>query len=106
MSAKFTYLTDLASAIESNSDLKSQVASDPVTTLKNLQGPIPIPDTGVYRILIIILGLAVLLPVCGSLAIAAFGKGGSVPEGVIAIASAAIGALAGILVPSPAQRNN
>jgi hypothetical protein len=61
-------------------------------------------DRTIYRLIVIFLGLAVLVALVGILALVALGKADKLPDGVVAIASAAVGALAGLLAPSPAQR--
>jgi hypothetical protein len=101
MTQTYRYVQDLATAVEHDSNLKSQVAADPAATLRSLQEPIP--DTGVYRILIAILGLAVLIALIGPLVLAGMGKQDAIPQSAIAIGSTAIGALAGLLAPSPGQ---
>lgn len=62
-----------------------------------------IPDTFVYRITVIVLGLAVLSVIVAQLWITLEEGQGSIPDGIIAIGSAAIGALAGLLAPTPAS---
>ncbi|MCB0165717.1 MAG: hypothetical protein KDI79_15910 [Anaerolineae bacterium] len=57
-------------------------------------------DVWVYRIVVITLGLAVLISIVGALFLALFGTGQS-SEAMVAIGSAAVGAMAGLLAPSP-----
>lgn len=52
-------------------------------------------DIWVYRSVVIIFGVAIIIVVISSCILSFFGKGG-LPEGIIAIASAAVGALAGL----------
>ncbi len=108
MSSKYTYVQDLVAAVEGDPALKSQLAADPVATLKDIQEPFPgIPtDTGLYKILLVTLGLAVLIALVGPLVLAGLGKEDAIPQAVIAIGSTAVGALAGILAPSPVQRKS
>lgn len=108
MPATYTYVQDLATAVERNPDLKSQMAADPAAALRSLQEPIPNipPDTRLYTILIVILGLAVLIALIGPLVLAGLGKHDAIPQAVVAIGSTAVGALAGILAPSPSQSKN
>ena len=54
----------------------------------------------VYRIVVISLGLSVVGTIFGGFLLA-FTSGASIPEGLIALGSAAVGALAGLLAPSP-----
>jgi hypothetical protein len=60
-----------------------------------------IPDTFVYRATVIVLGFAVVAVVLAQAWLTNGGK--EIPEGLIAIGSAAIGALAGLLAPQPAS---
>ena len=64
-------------------------------------------DVWIYRAVVIILGLAVLGTVFGGLALVAVGHGDpnvALPDAIVAIGSAAVGALAGLLAPSPITR--
>jgi hypothetical protein len=89
---------DLAAAIDQDPNLKNQVAADPANQIRNL---VEIPNTRVYQLLLCFLGAAVLIALIGILFLANGGK--SIPESAVAIASTAVGALAGILAPSPKQ---
>ncbi|MCB9077157.1 MAG: hypothetical protein H6631_06170 [Anaerolineaceae bacterium] len=60
-------------------------------------------DVWIYRIVVITLGLAVLISLVGALVLALYGKGQS-SEAIVAIGSAAVGAMAGLLVPSPRDK--
>ena len=57
-------------------------------------------DYWLFRLVVFFLGSIALVTVAGSMIIFALGKP-TVPDGVIAIGSAAVGALAGLLTPSP-----
>ena len=76
----------------------------------NTTGKIPGDVEGfVYKGTIIFLGLAILIVLIGEILIvglsnpAAGAAAKTLPDGVIAIASASVGALAGILAPSPVK---
>jgi hypothetical protein len=56
-------------------------------------------DQWVYRWIVFVLGLALLGSIIGAFWLALIGK--SVPDGVIALTSAIVGALAGVLAPRP-----
>jgi hypothetical protein len=60
-----------------------------------------IPDTYVYRLTVTVLGLAVLSVIAAQLWITLDDSNVAIPAGIIAIGSAAIGALAGLLAPVP-----
>ena len=96
MSAKYTSAHDLATAIDQDPNLKNQVAADPANQIRNL---LEVPNTPVYRLLLVFLGMAVLIALAGILVLAFFQK--EIPQAAVAIASTAVGALAGILAPSP-----
>jgi hypothetical protein len=104
MTSKYAYVHDLATAVATDASLKAAITADPVGTIENLAQKPELPDTKVYWILLSFLGSAVLISLIGILVLAYFPK--NVPEGVIAIASTSVGALAGVLAPSPIQRNS
>jgi hypothetical protein len=79
--------------------LMDELRADPETTLARLDSE-PVPDTGVYRIVVGSLGIVVIICVIGAIYLTAVGK--TAPEILIALGSAAVGALAGLLAPSPA----
>ena len=62
----------------------------------------PLPDTWIYRIVVIALGLAIFVPL-----FAMFGKDAAAAKDLgqllLPIATGALGALAGLLAPSPAR---
>lgn len=60
-------------------------------------------DPLVYRITVSVLGLSVLLVIAAQFVLALKHGDPKIPEGLIAIGSAAIGALAGLLAPTPAR---
>ena len=64
-------------------------------------------DSMIYRLVVIFLGSVVMLSTVGAIilsAIAPAGATASTPDVVTALGSAAIGALAGLLAPSPMSR--
>jgi hypothetical protein len=64
-------------------------------------------DKFIYRTVVVVLGLTVLATVIGGVVIVVVGQGNQLiklPGAVVAIGSAAVGALAGLLAPSPARR--
>lgn len=59
-----------------------------------------------YRAVVVILGAVVLIVVLGGVVLAFKSSGGAslaLPDAVVAMGSAAIGALAGLLAPSPTE---
>jgi hypothetical protein len=59
-------------------------------------------DIWLYRIVVVVLGLTVVASVVGAIVLTLIGK--STPEVIVALGSAAIGGLAGLLAPSPMNR--
>lgn len=61
-----------------------------------------VPDTHVYRVIVWALGLVALLALIGAFVLAL--RTTAIPEVIVALGSAAIGALAGVLVPQVIQQ--
>ena len=59
-------------------------------------------DRWIYRLVVMFLGLSLLATVGGGI-FATVTTGTSMPEGLVALGSAAVGALAGLLAPSPVR---
>ena len=96
-------------ALKTTVSLVSGDPSIPDETKVKLLGAlqsIPTPlqsDRWIYRLVACFLGLTVIGTVAGGFIIV--GKSGqTIPEGLVALGSAAVGALAGLLAPSPASR--
>ena len=93
-------------------DLIHQVTNDAslppdqkVKLLESLQ-KIPTPlqtDRLIYRMVVGFLGSAVVLTIIGGFYLS-IKTAATIPEGLIALGSAAVGALAGLLAPSPMGR--
>jgi len=64
----------------------------------------PVPeitsDPLVYRMVVGMLGALVLIVALGAIALMMF-NGKDIPQGILALGSAAVGGLVGLLVPSP-----
>ena len=91
-------VAELAAQVAQDPNLLNRIKTDPVGTITSLVSPPP--DILLYRMVVIALGLAVLLSIGGVIGLAAFDK--TIPDLLTALGSAAIGALAGLLAPSPA----
>jgi hypothetical protein len=59
-------------------------------------------DIWLYRMVVAVLGLTVVASVVGAIALTMMGE--STPEVIVALGSAAIGGLAGLLAPSPLNK--
>lgn len=99
---KYAYVESLAARVASDPGLQQQLKDDPAGTLRNLAASPLQTDPWIYRIVVASLGLAVLIAIVAASLLAGSDK--KVPEGVIAIGSAAAGALAGLLAPSPVRQ--
>jgi hypothetical protein len=89
--------------------LMNEVKADPVVTLQkiaeqvvkdNPPGPPLQTDTWIYRLVVSALGLTVILSLISAVILTMAGKT-PVPDVLTALGSAAVGALAGLLAPSP-----
>lgn len=94
-------IPELQKALDENPKFKKDFLADPVETIKQL--PTEIPNTPVYRIVVGALGLSILLVIIGVIILAALGEpiDPTVTTLFTAIASGAVGALSGLLAPSP-----
>ena len=63
-------------------------------------------DVWIYRAVVVVLGTAVIGTIFGGLALAFYGNATNykLPAEIVAIGSAAVGALAGLLAPSPKEK--
>jgi hypothetical protein len=63
-------------------------------------------DVWIYRAVVVILGTAVIATIFGGLGLAFYGNATNykLPAEIVAIGSAAVGALAGLLAPSPTEK--
>jgi hypothetical protein len=64
----------------------------------------PTADVWTYRLVVIFLGVATLLAMGGAIGISLHTDGKNIPEILIALGSASVGALAGLLAPSPSTK--
>jgi hypothetical protein len=65
--------------------------------------PVVLNDPWIYRMIVLVLGIVLIVATSGGILIAMAGKS-SVPDVVVALGSGAVGALAGLLAPSPGAR--
>jgi hypothetical protein len=94
-------LTPLTTRADIPDDAKSVLNS----TIKTLGSPLG-SDVWIYRAVVVILGICVISTVLGGIFLVVYGKGEAkmaLPDGIVAIGSAAVGALAGLLAPSPKE---
>ena len=90
--------------IASDSTLTPEQKTKLLNSLNTLATPLQ-TDKWIYRLVVGVLGLALILTVIGGFTLVLTGQTKPMPEGLIAIGSAAVGALAGLLAPSPGSRS-
>jgi hypothetical protein len=83
--------------------LAKNLADEPVKTLAAVFHPPLESDVWIYRGVVAALGFTVLIATFGAIYLAA--RSVDVPEVIVALGSAAVGALAGLLAPSPASKS-
>lgn len=87
----------------SRSDIPEDAKSLIKTQITNLSSPLG-TDVWIYRAVVVILGICAVSTVLGGIFLVIISKGDAkvvLPDGIVAIGSAAVGALAGLLAPSP-----
>jgi hypothetical protein len=92
-------IEQLAEAVRSDPALAARVRENPAEVLAGMASPLD-SDVWIYRLVVGALALAVLITVVGAILLAMQGR--AVPDVLLAIGSGAVGALAGLLAPSPA----
>jgi hypothetical protein len=101
MSARIESLADLATSVAQNSELADAIKDDPAGAISGIAAASALTrDKWIYRIVVLSLGSAVLTGMVG-LIILSLKNVPTIPDGLVAIGSAAVGALAGLLAPQP-----
>lgn len=100
---------DLENALKNSNDLQEKFRINPVEAIKNLETRNPKEtDYWIYRIIVFMLGFAIIIIIGGLIFISSGPDGGSTDPQLVTIfatiSSGAIGALAGLLAPSPARQ--
>lgn len=96
---KIQSVNDLLAELYKDPELLSSMKNDPQKALSDLKQSGTIPDTWIYRAVIVILGLVVLISAIGSIIL-----GANTPDSLIGLGATALGAIAGLLAPSPATK--
>lgn len=98
-------IEDLQQALNNNADLQDKFRINPVEAIKNVEIRNPKEtDYWIYRIIVIMLGLAIIAIIAGLILLSFWSEGEPDSQLVTifaTISSGAIGALAGLLSPSP-----
>ena len=101
MEPRVQSVSELAVRISQDPALAARIKENPAQTIANLASPLQ-NDPWIYRMVVAALGLAVLIGVIGAIILAMAAR--PIPEVLVALGSAAVGALAGLLAPSPMNR--
>ena len=94
-------VSDLATKVAQDPQLEAAIKENPAAALATIAATPLQTDKWIYRMVVGCLGLAVIISIIGLLIMSFYGK--LLPEGVVALGSAAVGALAGLLAPSPSK---
>jgi hypothetical protein len=94
--------SELALRVAADPELAEQIKQNPAEVIARVAAPLQ-TDVWIYRMVVGALGLTVLLAIIGSVGLVALGR--QTPEAVVALGSAAVGALAGLLAPSPSSKS-
>ena len=102
MNTRIRSVSELADRVARDPELAADIRENPEAALARVADSPLDTDNWIYRIVVISLGLALLGSLAGLIALSWKGDR-TIPDGLIAIGSAAGGALAGLLAPSPRQ---
>ena len=98
------YVRELVTMLEKDKSLKEEVSKDPAKAIAKIaksKSPLRVPeDIGIYRIVVLMLGIAILLAVSGGIILAVIDSTKDIPDILVATAATAVGALAGLLAPT------
>ncbi len=97
---------DLEAALKNNTDLQEKFKNNPIEAIKDVEIRNPRgTDFWIYRIIVIMLGLAIIAIIAGLILISSWSHGQPKDNQLVTIfatiSSGAIGALAGLLSPTP-----
>jgi uncharacterized integral membrane protein len=87
--------TELAERVARDPELQEQIKADPVNAIAGLATPLH-TDVWIYRMVVGVLGLTVLIAVAGMIYLSAMSSptwAYAIPEALVALGSAAVGAL-------------
>jgi len=109
MEEKPYFAKQMVKMFESDNALLERLKTDPLpviqeTAKKVEEGNVPayVGDRWLYRIAVIVLGSLALIAAIGSVVLVSNGK--TTPEVLVALGSAAVGALVGLFAPSPSNK--
>lgn len=99
---KVQSVSELAVRVAQDPELAKSIVANPAEAIAGIAAPLQL-DVWIYRVVVISLGAAVVFAVLGANGLAAADK--ESPELLVALGSAAVGALAGLLAPSPTAKS-
>ena len=100
----FNSINDFKKELTRNTDLQEKFKSNPIEAVKEIQESPLDTDVWIYRMVVFALGATILSIIVGIIILIGTNQieeDKNVPTILTAIGSAAIGALAGLLAPSP-----
>jgi hypothetical protein len=89
---------DLAEMVREDPALAREISSRPAEAIAELAAPLE-NDVWIYRIVVGALSLVAVMAIVGAIVVAVGTSDTQVPDAVVALGSAAVGALAGLLAP-------
>jgi hypothetical protein len=97
-------VVQLLRPLATRADLPGEVRDSITGAIAAAESPLQY-DLLIYRIVVCVLGITVLATVFGGIYLATKADAANIklPDAIVAIGSAAVGALAGLLAPSPKQ---
>lgn len=104
---KVQSVSELADRVAQDPELQEQIRANPVAAIANLAASPLKTDVWIYRMVVGALGLTVLIAVIGALYLSSISTKDwayAIPDALVALGSAAVGALAGLLAPSPVNK--
>jgi len=107
MAYKASSVQDVKNILATDPKFQDEFKQDPQEAIKQIEDTSTLPDTWVYRMIVGSLGLVILFITSGIVWRVTFGaaiEDKDVPTILTALGSAAVGALAGLLAPSPTRK--
>lgn len=95
--------TELKNNLMASEELRQKLESNPMLFLSNIKEKSPMQNKRVFLTVVYMVGAALLISIVLAACMVFTTKEGEVDDFFVMIASAAIGALAGLLVPNPSE---
>ena len=98
MAHRVETVEDLAERVREDPELARVISSRPAEAIAELAAPLEY-DVWIYRIVVGALSFVAIFSIVGAIVVAVGTNDTQVPDAVVALGSAAVGALAGLLAP-------